>query len=363
MSSSSLHLRRRGFVLGSAAAGLGLATGVRAARAQDPLKLGFVYVGPATDNGWTYRHDVGRKAVEGAFPDRVTTSFVENVPEGPDAERVIRQLASTGHGLIFTTSFGFMNPTVRVAKQFRNVKFEHATGYQTAPNLATYNARFYEGRAVIGTIAGHMSKTGTVGYIGSFPIPEVVMGINAFTLAAQKVNPDIKTVVVWVNSWHDPGKEADAAKTLIDQGADILSQHTDSAAPLQIAEQRGVYGFGQAADQSAFAPKGQLTAIVDNWNPYYIERTQAVLDGNWQSHSVWYGLKEGMVEIAPYGPSVPEDVKLAAERVKAEIVAGTLHPFTGPIENQAGEAVVADGLTIPDEDLQKMDWYVQGVQA
>src|SRR5918993_990605 len=213
----SLHLRRRGFVLGTAATGLGLAAGrvIRPARAQDPLKVGLVYVGPATDNGWTYRHDVGRKAVEAAFPGRVTTSFVENVPEGPDAERVIRQLASTGHGLIFTTSFGFMNPTVRVAKQFPNVKFEHCTGYQVTPNLATYNARFYEGRAVIGTIAGHMSKTGTVGYLGSFPIPEVVMGINAFTLAAQKVNPGIRTIVVWVNSWHDPGKEADAAKTLI----------------------------------------------------------------------------------------------------------------------------------------------------
>ena len=187
------------------------------------------------------------------------------MPEGPDAERVIRQLASTGHGLIFTTSFGFMNPTLKVAKQFPNVKFEHATGYQVAPNVAVYNARFYEGRAVIGTMAGMMSKSGVVGYIGSFPIPEVVMGINAFTLAAQKVNPDIQTKVVWVNSWYDPGKEGDAAKTLIDQGADIICQHTDSAAPLQQAEQRGVFGFGQAADQSAFAPKGQLTAIVDNW--------------------------------------------------------------------------------------------------
>jgi basic membrane protein A and related proteins len=265
--------------------------------------------------------------------------------------------------LIFTTSFGFMNPTVRVAKQFRNAKFEHATGYQTAPNLATYNARFYEGRTVIGTIAGHMSKTGTVGYLGSFPIPEVVMGINAFTLAAQKVNPNIKTVVVWVNSWHDPGKEADAAKTLIDQGADILSQHTDSAAPLQIAEQRGVHGFGQAADQSAFAPQGQLTAIIDNWGPYYIERTKAVLDGTWETHSVWWGIDKGMVEIAPYGPAVPDDVKKEAERVKAEIAAGTLHPFAGPVTDQAGAVRIAEGAHASDEELSKMDWYVQGVQA
>lgn len=359
----TLHLRRRGFVLGTAATSVGLAAGLRPVLAQEPLKVGFVYVGPATDNGWTYRHDVGRKAVEAAYPGKVATSFVENVPEGPDAERVIRQLASTGHGLIFTTSFGFMNPTVRNAKQFPAVKFEHCTGYQTAPNLAVYNARFYEGRAVIGTIAGHMSKTGKVGYIGSFPIPEVVMGINAFTLAAQKVNPNLKTVVVWVNSWHDPGKEADAAKTLLDQGCDILSQHTDSAAPLQVAEQRGMHGFGQAADQSAFAPQGQLTAIVDNWSPYYIERAGAVMDGSWQSHSIWYGLKEGMVEIAPYGPAVEESVKAEAERVRTGIIAGTLHPFAGPIRDQGGAVRIAEGATATDEELSKMDWYVEGVQV
>ena len=357
------QLRRRGFVLGTAATGLGLAAGLRPVLAQEQLKVGFVYVGPATDNGWTYRHDVGRKAVESAYAGKVTTSFVENVPEGPDAERVIRQLASSGHGLIFTTSFGFMNPTLRVAKQFPKVKFEHATGYQTTPNVAVYNARFYEGRAVIGTIAGHMSKSGRVGYIGSFPIPEVVMGINAFTLAAQKVNPNIKTTVVWVNSWHDPGKEADAAKTLIDQGCDILSQHTDSAAPLQVAEQRGAFGFGQAADQSAFAPKGQLTAIVDNWSPYYIERTGDVLDGSWETQSVWHGLKEGMVEIAPYGPAVPENVKAEAEKVKEAIIAGTLHPFAGPIKDQKGEVKIEAGSHASDEVLAKMDWYVEGVQA
>ena len=359
----TLHLRRRGFVLGTAATGLGLAAGLRPARAQEPLKVGFVYVGPKSDNGWSYRHEVGRQEVEKAFPGKVTTSFVENVPEGPDAERVIRKLASDGHGLIFTTSFGFMNPTLKVAKQFPNVKFEHATGYQTTSNVAVYNARFYEGRAVIGTMAGMMSKSGVIGYIGSFPIPEVIMGINAFTLAAQKINPNIQTKVVWVNSWHDPGKEGDAAKTLMDQGADIISQHTDSAAPLQQAEERGKFGFGQAADQSAFAPKGQLTAIVDNWSPYYIERTQAVLDGTWQSQNVWHGLKEGMVQIAPYGPSVPPEVAAAADTVKNEIIAGVRHPFTGPILDQAGTERAGNGLTIPDGDLLKMDWYVKGVQA
>lgn len=359
----TLDLHRRGFVLGSAAAGLGLAAGLRPAFAQEPLKVGFVYVGPVTDNGWTYRHDVGRKAIEAAYPGKVTTSFVENVAEGPDAERVIRQLAAGGSGLIYTTSFGFMNPTVKVAKQFPKVRFEHATGYLAASNLATYNARFYEGRAVIGTIAGRLSKTGKIGYIGSFPIPEVVMGINAFTLAAQKINPGIRTVVVWANAWHDPGKEADAAKTLLDQGCDILAQHTDSAAPLQVAEQRGAYGFGQAADQSAFAPKGQLTAIVDNWGPYYIERTGAVMDGSWKTHQVWYGLKEGMVEIAPYGPGVTDDARADAERVRQAIIAGTLHPFAGPIKDQKGEEKVAAGAAAPDDVLAKMDWYVEGVQA
>ena len=359
----SLLVRRRGFVLGSAATGLGLAAGLRPAMAQAPLKVGFVYVGPVTDNGWTYRHDVGRKAVEAAYAGKVTTSFVENVPEGPDAERVIRQLATTGHGLIFTTSFGFMNPTLKVAKTMPKVKFEHATGYQTAANVATYNARFYEGRAVIGDIAGRMSKTGKVGYIGSFPIPEVVMGINAFTLAAQKINPAIKTTVVWVNSWHDPGKEADAAKTLIDQGCDIIAQHTDSAAPLQVAEQRGVYGFGQAADQSALAPKAQLTAIIDNWGPYYVERTGAVLDGSWKTQSVWYGFKEGMVMLAPYGPAVTPEVKAAAEAVREGIVAGSLLPFAGPIKDQKGEVKIPAGSNASDEILSKMDWYVQGVQA
>jgi basic membrane protein A len=357
----SLLLRRRSLVLGSAATGLVL--GLGRARAQEPLKVGFVYVGPTSDNGWSHRHDVGRQEVEEAFPDQVITSFVESVPEGPDVERVIRQFASTGYGLIFATSFGFMNPTLKVARQFPNVKFEHATGYQLAPNVAVYNARFYEGRAVIGTMAGMMSKTGVAGYIGSFPIPEVVMGINAFTLAAQKINPNFRTKVVWVNAWHDPGKEGDAAKTLLDQGADVINQHTNSAAPLQQAEQRGAFGFGLAADQSAFAPRAQLTAIIANWSPYYIQRTQAALDGTWQSQRVWHGLKTAMVEMAPFGPSVPPEVAAAADTVKNEIIAGTLHPFTGPILDQAGEEKVGAGLTIPDEELDKMDWYVKGVQT
>jgi basic membrane protein A len=345
-------------------AAFALAALAGAASAQDdPTKVGFVYVGPVGDHGWTYRHDIGRQAIEEALGDQVETTFVESVSEGPDAERVIRQLASTGHDLIFTTSFGFMNPTVRVARQFPDVKFEHATGYQRTDNLATYMARFYEGRYVIGTIAGHMSESGIVGYIASFPIPEVVRGINSFYLAASKVNPDIQIKVVWVNSWYDPGKEGDAAKTLIDQGADIIVQHTDSPAALQVAEDRGVYGFGQASDMRSFAPKAQLSAIVDNWNDYYVERTRAVADGTWESGDTWGGIDTGMVEIAPYGDAVPEDVRAEAEKVREAIAAGDLHPFAGPINNQAGEEVVAEGETLSDEDLLGMDYYVEGIQG
>ncbi len=347
-----------------AAAALGTAAFSSAVFADDhKTKVGFIYVGPVGDHGWTYRHDIGRKAIEAEFGDQVETSFVESVSEGPDAERVIRQLAADGHDLIFTTSFGFMNPTVKVAKQFPDVKFEHATGYKRADNISTYLARFYEGRAIIGTMAGHMTKSNTIGYIASFPIPEVIRGINAFTVAMRKVNPDAEVKVVWVNTWYDPGKEADAAKTLIDQGADIITQHTDSPAPLQVAEERGAFAFGQASDMASFAPEAQLTSIVDNWDNYYIERTRDVIDGNWESSNVWHGIKDGMVEMAAYGETVPAAVAAAADEVKAGIVSGALHPFAGPINNQAGEQVVAEGETVSDEDLLKMDWYVEGVQG
>ena len=356
------HVTRRGFVLGTAAAGA-LTIAGRRAFAQDPTKVGFVYVGPVGDFGWTHGHDLAREAVVHHFGDSVETTFVENVAEGPDAERVIRQLASKGHQLIFTTSFGFMNPTLRVAKQFPKVKFEHATGYQTAPNVSIYNARFHEGRSVCGAIAGHVTKSGIVGYIASFPIPEVVMGINAFTLAAQKIRPDIKVNVVWVNSWYDPGKEGDAAKALIDQGADIISQHTDSPAPLQTAETRGVHGFGQASDMKAYAPNAQLTAILDDWSGYYVQRTQDVIDGAWQSQSIWWGLDKGMVKMAPYGTAVTEAARRDADATRDGIIAGTLHPFTGPIKDQAGAVKVGAGQTMSDADLSQMDWYVQGVTA
>lgn len=353
---------RRSVLLGTGAS-LVLAGASARLHAQEKLKAGWVYVGPIGDHGWTYRHDVGRREVEAALGDRVETTYVESVQEGPDAERVIRQLAASGHGIVFATSFGFMNSVIRVAQQFPDVKFEHATGYKTAENVAVYNARFHEGRTVIGTIAGHMTKSGIVGYIGSFPIPEVVMGINAFTLALRRVRPDAQVRVVWVDSWYDPGKEADAAKALIDQGADILSQHTDSPAAVQVAEERGVWAFGQASDMSRFAPKAHLTSIIDNWGPYYVERCRAVLDGTWQSHSIWWGLKEGMVQIGPYNPALPETVVAEAERVREGIVEGTVHPFAGPIRDQKGELRVPEGQVLSDEEIHKMDWYVEGVQA
>lgn len=329
---------------------------------QEKLKVGFIYVGPKNDGGWSERHDIGRMEMEEALAGKVETTFVENVPEGPDSERVIEQLARAGNKLIFTTSFNYMNPTLAVAKRFPDVKFEHATGFKTAENVATYNARFYEGRYIIGQIAAKMSKAGTAGYIASFPIPEVVMGINAFVIGARTINPDFTVKVVWANTWHDPGKEADAAKALLDQGVDIIAQHTDSPAPLQIAEERGALAFGQASDMIEFAPKAQLTAIVDNWTPYYIERAQEVLDGSWTSQQSWTGIPEGTVQMAPY-TNMPDDVKAMAEETEAKIKDGSLHPFTGPIRKQDGTEVVAAGAVMPDEELLGMNYYVEGVEG
>ena len=353
----------RALIAGAAGVALGAAALPALAQDDGPFKVGFVYVGPVGDHGWTYRHDLGRQAIEEAYGEDVQTTFVESVPEGADAERVIRRLASEGHGLIFTTSFGFMNPTVKVAREFPDVRFEHATGYKQAENLSTYSARFYEGRAVIGTMAGMMTESDVIGYIGSFPIPEVVRGINAFTIAMRKVNPDAEVKVVWVNSWYDPGKEADAARALIDQGADVITQHTDSPAPLQVAQERGVVGFGQASDMSAFAPEAQLTSIIDDWNDYYVTRTGAAMDGSWTSQDVWYGIADGMVAFADYADAVPEDVREAAEAVRESIVDGSMHPFQGPIANQAGEEVVAEGETLDDAALLGMNYYVEGVQG
>ena len=340
--------------------GLALSLAVAAASGADKLKVGFIYVGPIGDHGWTYQHDQGRLAVEEAFGDKVETIYVESVAEGPDAERAITRLARQGAGIIFTTSFGYMEPTIKVAKNFPDVKFEHATGYKRADNVTTYSARFYEGRYVIGQIAAKMSKSGVAGYIASFPIPEVVRGINSFMLGAQSINPDFKVKIVWVSTWFDPGKEADAAKVLISQGADIITQHTDSTAPLQIAAEQGALGFGQASDMIKFAPDAQLTAIIDDWAPYYVARVQAVIDGTWKSEDTWDGMGPGMVGMAPY-TNLPDDVVAMAKEMQAKITSGEFHPFTGPIHNQAGEMVIGEGEVLDDGTLLGMNWYVKGV--
>ena len=342
--------------------GLSAAALMAGTAAAADLKVGFVYVGPIGDHGWTYQHEQGRLAVEEAFGDRVETTYVESVSEGPDAERVIRQLAASGHGLIFTTSFGYMDPTLKIAKMFPDVKFEHATGYKRADNVSTYSGKFYEGRHVIGLIAGKMTKTNKIGYIASFPIPEVVRGINAATLAAQSVNPDIEVQVVWVNTWYDPGKEADAAKALIAQGADMIMQHTDSPAALQAAENAGVLAFGQASNMIKFAPNAQLTAIEDNWAPYYVKRVQAVLDGTWASQDSWAGMAAKEVVMSPY-TNMPDDVAAMAAKAEAGIIDGSIHPFAGPIMDRDGAERVAAGAVADDGMLLGMDWFVKGVKG
>jgi simple sugar transport system substrate-binding protein len=331
-----------------------------ATAAVDKLKVGFIYIGPPGDHGWTYEHDQGRQTMEAALGNQVETVFVENVPEGPDAERIIERLARQDAGLIFTTSFGYMDPTLKVAKRFPDVKFEHATGYKRADNVSTYSSRFYEGRYVIGQIAGKMSQSGQAGYIASFPIPEVVRGINAFLLGAQSINPDFKLKVVWVNSWFDPGKEADAAKVLISQGADILTQHTDSTAAVQVAEEQGVYAFGQASDMIAFAPSALLTSIINNWSDYYIARTKAVLDGSWESTGTFGGMDMNMVRMGAF-TNMPADIKNMAEATTTAITNGELNPFAGPIFKQDGSQVIGKGEVLDLDTVLKMNWYVQGI--
>ena len=341
-------------------AGLAMSLVVATASGADKLKVGFIYIGPIGDHGWTYEHDQGRLAVEEAFGDQVETIYVENVAEGPDAERVITRLARQGAGIIFTTSFGYMDPTINVAKNFPDVKFEHATGYKRSDNVTTYSARFYEGRYVIGQIAAKMSKSGVAGYIASFPIPEVVRGINSFMLGAQSINPEFKLKVVWVSTWFDPGKEADAATTLINLGTDIITQHTDSPAAIQIAAERGVLAFGQASDMIAFGPESHLTAIIDDWAPYYVRRVQAVMDGTWKSEDTWDGMGPGMVAMAPY-TNLPDDVVAMAKETQAKITSGEFHPFTGPIYKQDGSMAIGEGEHLDDGTLLGMNWYVKGV--
>lgn len=351
-------------ILATSALALGMAGG---AFAQDPTKVGFIYVGPIGDGGWTYEHEQARLAVEAEFGDAVETVYQESVPEGADAERAITQMALGGADLIFTTSFGYMDPTINVAAKFPDVKFEHATGYKQADNVGVYSARFYEGRAVQGTIAGHLTETNKIGYIGSFPIPEVIRGINSAYLHAKKVNPDVEFSVVWAYTWFDPAKEADAAQALIDQGADVILQHTDSTAPQAAAQkvneagEKTIYTFGQASDMSEYAPLPRVSSIIDNWAPYYIERTKAVMDGTWESDNTWDGIGAGMVGIGEITDAVPAEVKAEAEELIAKIASGDYHPFTGPINKQDGTPWLAEGEVADDGTLAGMNFYVEGL--
>jgi simple sugar transport system substrate-binding protein len=349
-------------LLTTAALAVGLAT---TAMAQDKTKVGFVFVGPIGDGGWTYEHNKGREAVEAHFGDAVETVFVENVAEGPDAERVMTQMALDGADLIFTTSFGYMDATNNVAAKFPDVKFEHATGYKRLhPNVSTYSARFYEGRAIQGHIAGNMTKSNIIGYIASFPIPEVIRGINSAYIHAAKVNPDVEFKIIWVYTWFDPAKEADAAKALIEQGADVVLQHTDSTAPQAAAQEAGnVVTFGQASDMAQYAPFPRVSSIIDDWAPYYIARTQAVIDGTWESMDTWDGIGPGMVGIGEISDAVPAEVKAEALALKAALADGSYHAFTGPLNKQDGTAWLAEGETADDGTLAGMNFYVEGIDA
>ena len=350
---------------------LGLSTSLAAstltlapmAHAEDPLKVGFVYVGPIGDHGWTYQHDQGRLAVEAAYGDKVETTYVENVPEGADAERVVRNLAQSGHDLIFTTSFGFMNPTLKVAKKYPNVIFEHATGYKMNKNMGTYVSKTFEGRYVAGYVASQVTKSNKIGYIASFPIPEVIRDINTVQLALQKYNPEAELKIVWVNTWFDPGKESDAANAMIDQGVDVILQHTDSPAAMQTAERRGVYAVGQASDMSSFGPKAHLMSVVDDWAPHYVKTVKAVMDGTWEAKANVEGMKEDAIVVPGFNPSLPADVVSHAESLIAGIKDGSVYPFTGPLKDQTGTVRVPEGTKMTFAELEKMNWYVEGIKS
>ncbi len=342
-----------------AAAAAFLLPGVRAQGAA-PLKVGFVYVSPIGDAGWTYQHDLGRREMERALGDKVRTTFIEAVAEGPDSERVMRDLAAQGHQLIFATSFGYLEPALRVAADYPNVKFEHAGGYKTAPNLNTYNARYYEARYLAGLLAGKASRTGIAGYVAGFPVPEVVQGINAFALGMREANPKAQVKVLWLNAWFDPPREREAALTLVNQGADVLTNHSGSSAVAQAAEQQGVRLIAYQSDMSKYAPKAQLTAIVHQWGGYYTEVAQAVMAGTWAPRPVWGGMKEGFVALAPFAADVPRDTSVRIESQRRAIVEGRFKPFSGRLVDSEGRVRQERG-SMTDEEISRMSWFVQGV--
>ena len=359
-------------LMASTALALGLATGAAHAAGHEPTQACFVYVGPIGDGGWTYQHHQGALAVKEAYGDKVEIQWQESVPEGADSERVMTQMALSGCDIIFATSFGYMDPINNVAARFPDVKFEHATGYKRLQdNVTTYNSRFYEGRAVVGHIAGRMTQTNKIGYIASFPIPEVIMGINSYYAHAAAVNPDVELQVIWVYTWFDPAKEADAARAMLDQGVDVITAHTDSTAPLaEIGKEGGsAFGFGQASDMAAFAtnedgtPGPRIASIIDDWSPYYIKRVGQLMDGTYAQTDSWGGMPEGEVVIGEMTDAIPAEVQAEAQGMIDAITAGEYHPFTGPMFNQAGEQFLAEGETIDDGTLLGMNFYIQGITA
>ena len=329
----------------------------------EPLKIAFAYVGPVGDGGWTFAHDNARKAVEKEFGDKVVTSFVEKVPESADAERVLRDMAGQGNKLIFGTTFGYMEPMLKVAADTKGVKFEHATGYKTSENMRTYDSRTYEGAYMAGVIAGKMSKSGTLGVVASIPIPEVIRNINSFTMGAQSVNPKVKTKVVWVNEWFNPPKETEAATALINGGADVLFQNTDSSAVLQTAEKMGKRAFGWDSDMTAYGPKAHLASSIINWAPYYIKATKDALNGTWSTGSIWWGVKEGSIDIVSIAADVPDDTKKKIDEIKAGLSAGTFAIWKGPIMGQDGKELVAKDAVADDKFLSGVNFYVKGVEG
>jgi basic membrane protein A and related proteins len=330
----------------------------------EPLKIGFLYVAPLTEAGWVRQHEEGRKAVEAALGNKVKTSYAENVPEGADAERVIRDLVSQGHKLIFTPSFGYMEPTLKVAKDFPDVKFESITGYKTAPNVAVANARYYEGRYLAGIAAGRMTKTHMAGYVAGFPIPEVLQGINAFTLGMRSVDPKAQVKVVWLSAWFDPAREREAAMTLMNQDADVLAFHTGSNAVMVAAQERGKMAVAYHSDMRKIAPDAQIVAITHRWGNYYTQRAQAVLDGSWKTGAVWGGIKEGMVRVEGYGSKVPQAVQDEVNAAQKDIAAGKRYPFAAgkqAVQDNEGHTVITPMGTLGDDKIHSMNYLVEGV--
>jgi basic membrane protein A len=341
------------------AASLALLAFGASAQAEEEFKVGFVYVSPVGDAGYSFAHDQGRKEVEKM--DGVTTSYVESVPEGADAERVILNMARKGFDLIFTTSFGYMDPTLKVAKQFPDVTFMHCSGYKTHENMGNYFGRIYQSRYLTGIVAGEMTEDNVLGYVAAYPIPEVIRGINAFTLGAQSVNPDVEVRVVWTKTWYDPATEKEAAKSLLDVGADVIAMHQDSPGPMEAAQEAGAYGIAYNSDMSAFAPKAHLTSAVWNWGVLYTDVVKDVMNGSWESEALWWGIETGIVGLAPYGPMVPDEVREDVSAKKQALVDGDFEVFAGPIKNRQGEVKVPEGESMTDQEMLGMTWFVQGV--